>query len=273
MDRERTLEALIERMLSGESLAGPPGAGATPVALRRLEHVFAGFSQARSQPVDDGAIAHAAGEILGTFRLRERIGVGGMGEVWLAERADGAVEQRVAIKFVRDAQARWADRLEHERRLLARLAHPYIARFLDAGRDAGGMPYLVMEYVVGEPVDRWCEAQALDLAGRIDLVFKVCEAVEHAHRQLVVHRDLKPANILVCADGTPRLLDFGIATLIESADDLRMQSESPLLTLAWAAPEQLAGRAVSTATDVHALGLVLFELLCGRLPPARRDGS
>ncbi len=273
MDRERTLGELIERLLSGEGAGMPPGApsgGDGPAALHRLERVFAGFSAVRAEPA---AAAHARGERIGAFRLVERLGAGGMGEVWLAERGDGVVEQRVAVKFVLGAQARWAGRLERECRVLARLAHPYIARFLDAGRDARGMPYFVMEYVQGEPIDRWCEARAPGLAARVDLMLKVCEAVEHAHRQLVVHRDLKPANILVCADGTPRLLDFGIAALLEAPEATRAQSEAPVLTLAYAAPEQLAGAPVSTATDVHALGLVLLKLLAGVLPKARRDGS
>ena len=279
MKREQALQELIDRLVSG---AGPGAQVETDDlsndeagSVAMLERMFTAFAAVREELRDDSTppAGHAAGERVGNFHLRECIGVGGMGEVWLAERGDGAVEQRVAVKFVRGAQVRWIDRLEHERRLLARLAHPYIARFLDAGQDARGMPYLVMDYVEGEPIDRWCDTRALDLAGRIDLVLKVCEAVEHAHRQLVVHRDLKPANILVCADGTPRLLDFGIAMLVETPGAAHLPSESPVLTLAWAAPEQLAGAPVSTATDVHALGLVLLKLVAGSLPKARREGS
>ncbi len=279
MKREQSLGALIDRLISGAGIGNGVETGdldnGEVASIAMLDRMFAAFAAVLEESRESPAarVGRAAGEPVGAFRLRECLGVGGMGEVWLAERCDGVVEQRVAIKFVRGSGLRWVGRFERERRLLARLAHPYIARFIDAGQDAGHVPYLVMEHVDGEPIDVWCERCAAGLAERIGLMLKVCEAVEHAHRQLVVHSDLKPANILVRADGTPGLLDFGIAMLVEAPDAAHLPSGSPVLTLAWAAPEQLAGAPVSTATDVYALGLVLLKLVAGNLPKPRREGS
>lgn len=207
---------------------------------------------------------------LGAFRLVRKLGAGGMGEVWLGERADGQVEQRVAIKRLRMASPLLRQQLLAERRILARLDHPGIAGFIDAGVDAEGQPYLVMEYVEGTDLIDWCDRAELGLAQRLALLIEICEAVEHAHRHLVVHRDLKPGNILVRADGHPRLLDFGIAKLLDAPASGSTQA---LLTPAWAAPEQLREGAVGTATDVYALGLILVRLLTGSLPPARQQGE
>lgn len=283
MNRERALEGLIGRLISGESLAENSADTARLAAVEAscvhaLERVFAGFSALRGdaglQPAEARpVIARTAGDRAGAFRLVEPLGAGGMGEVWLAERCDGAVEQRVAIKYVRLARARLIEQFEREQRVLARLVHPHIARFLDAGRDAQGSPYLVMEYVDGVPIDDYCDRRALDLDARLDLFLRVCDAVEYAHRQLVVHRDLKPANVLVCADGSPKLLDFGVAKLLDASAVAGLETMQPALTLAYAAPEQFRGDAVSTATDVFSLGLLLFRLLAGELPPARRDAT
>jgi serine/threonine-protein kinase len=215
-----------------------------------------------------------AGERVGAWRLVSELGRGGMGTVWLAERADGAFEQRAALKrirggFVSESLAR---RFLFERQLLARLSHPNIARLLDGGLDERGSPYLVLEHVRGTPIDLHCDDRRLSLADRLALFSQVCDAVRHAHSQLVIHRDLKPSNIFVDEDGRVKLLDFGVAKLL--ADDAGTPAAPtlgglPPCTPDYAAPEQLAGGAVTTATDVYSLGVVLWELLAGERP--RRD--
>src|SRR5579884_20979 len=214
------------------------------------------------------AQAHPApGTVCGPWRLLRPLGEGGMGVVWLAERADGEVEQRVAVKFVRsgaDLAGFRADFLE-ERRILASLSHPGIARLLDAGHTAGGSPYLVMEYVEGRTIDE--AARQLDLRELLTVFLQVCDAVSFAHRNLVIHRDLKPSNILIDAEGHPKLLDFGIARILDTAD--RGQTVVRALTPEYASPEQERGEAHSTATDIYSLGAVLYKLLLGRGPHAR----
>ena len=201
------------------------------------------------------------------FRIVRELGRGGMGIVFLAERADGAYDAEVALKLIApggelDPEA--ATRLRLERQILARLNHPNIARLYDGGTTANGAPYLVLEYVDGERLDRWTEARRPSIEQRLALFLKVCDAVEHAHRNLVVHRDLKPGNILVAKDGEPKLLDFGIAkVLAEGASD---ETATRLLTPRYAAPEQIRGEPVTTQTDVYALGVVLYELLTGTSP-------
>jgi serine/threonine protein kinase len=212
------------------------------------------------------------GRRIGAYRLVRLLGRGGMGAVYLAERADEAFRQRVAIKLLpwalATAEAR--HRFQLERQTLARLEHPHIARLLDGGETADGLPYLVMEYVDGEPIDQFCQRQDLDLVRRLQLFREVCGAVAHAHRNLVVHRDLKPGNILVTADGVVKLLDFGIAKLLPGAETdgtlpLTVAGRL-LLTPLFASPEQVRGEPVTTATDVYALGLLLFRLLVGAHP-------
>jgi len=205
-------------------------------------------------------------ERVGPYRLLHELGQGGMGRVFLAERADALYHKRVAIKFLRldlgDLRARFAN----ERRILAALDHPGIAKLLDAGSDARGAPYVVMEYVEGEPITRHCESARLDVRARIGVFLRVLDAVQHAHAQLVVHRDLKPANILVAPDGTPKLLDFGIAKLLESdARELTVTGLAPM-TPEYASPEQVRGDPIGTASDIYALGVLLFELLAGERP-------
>ncbi len=239
--------------------------------LSRLSDVFAALAQVGDTPAPKAAAPASAdgAEVLDVWRLVRHLGSGGMGDVYLAERCDGRVEQQVAIKRVRDARPAAVERLGRELRILARLAHPNIARFLDAGLDARGMPYMVMEYVAGETIDAYCAARRLPLADRLRLLMAVCEAVDHAHRHLVVHRDLKPANVLVDEQGTPKLLDFGIAKLLEDSGPATYTA-NVVMTLVYAAPEQLLGDAVSTATDVYALGLLAHLLLTGELPLARQ---
>ena len=207
---------------------------------------------------------------LGPYKVLRSIGAGGMGEVWLAERDDGEFEQRVAIKQLAYPTPGLLQRFRQERQILAHLEHPNIARLLDGGVDAQGAPYLVMEYVEGVPVTDYARDHALDVPARLQLFLRVCDAVQYAHQNLVVHRDLKPSNIFVTADGTPKLLDFGIAkVLATTGGNAPTQTHARLLSPDYAAPEQFSGAPITTATDVYALGVVLYELLAG-VRPARR---
>jgi serine/threonine-protein kinase len=205
----------------------------------------------------------------GAYRVIRKIGQGGMGEVFLAERSDGEFEQRVAIKQLAYPTPGLLARFRQERRILARLEHPNIARLIDGGVDARGAPYFVMEYVDGVPIDRFADEHGLKLRERLGLFLDACEAIQFAHQHLVVHRDLKPSNILVATDGKPKLLDFGIAKTLADDDSLATRTAARLLTPDYAAPEQLRGDAINTATDVYALGVILYELLSGTRPPAR----
>jgi serine/threonine-protein kinase len=217
------------------------------------------------------------GEQVGPYRLIREIGRGGMGAVWLAERADGGLKRQVALKLPRLAwDARLAERMARERDIGALLEHPHIARLYDAGLDEGGRPYLALEYVDGQPVDAWCRDQALGVPGRLRLFLQIARAVAHAHGRLVVHRDLKPSNVLVTPDGQAHLLDFGIAKLLQESaagGGHLTQERDRILTPHYASPEQLRGEAITVASDVYSLGVLLFELLTGRLPhqPARKS--
>jgi serine/threonine-protein kinase len=210
---------------------------------------------------------------VGCYRLLRELGRGGMSTVYLARRDDEAFEKRVAVKVLRE-DVRSDDllrRFHTERQILADLDHPFIARLLDGGQTAAGRPYLVMEYVEGEPIDAYCDRRGLGVDERVELFRSVCAAVQYAHQNLVVHRDLKPSNVLVTADGTPKLLDFGIAKLLGSdpAGGLRAdvtQTWHRVLTPQYASPEQVKGEPITTASDVYSLGVVLYELLSGRLP-------
>jgi serine/threonine protein kinase len=201
----------------------------------------------------------------GPYRIIRQIGSGGMGVVFLAERCDGELQQKVAIKLLRAGADRpsWRDRFLKERQLLATLNHPSIAHVLDAGHTEDGRPYLVMEYVDGAPIDIY--AASLDLHHQLLLFLRVCEGVSHAHRRLIIHRDLKPSNILVDASGQPKLLDFGIAKLLDESEDTTLTLERRL-TPGYASPEQVCGANQTTATDVYSLGAVFYKMLTGRLP-------
>ena len=207
----------------------------------------------------------APGTRLGPWRIALPIDRGGMGEVYRAERADGQFEQRVAIKLMRADAPQLLARFQAERQIVARLDHPGIARLLDGDVSPDGRPYMVMELVQGQQLMDWCREQACPLERRLELFDAICDAVAYAHRNLVVHRDIKPANVLVGADGRPKLLDFGIARLLDGP--VGNATQESLLTPGYAAPEQLSGGPITTAADVYALGLLLHELLCGR--PAR----
>ena len=217
--------------------------------------------------------ASLAGLALGGYTLDRPIGHGGMGSVWLAHRSDGRFEGQAAVKFLNLALlARGAtERFEREGSFLARLAHPHIACLLDAGVAAGGQPYLLLEYIEGETIDRWCDAKALGVAARIRLFLDVLGAVAHAHSKLILHRDLKPSNILVTHEGQVKLLDFGIAKFLHDEAHPAQATELTQLggrafTPDYAAPEQVQGEDVTTATDVYALGVLLYVLLGGQHP-------
>jgi len=210
------------------------------------------------------------GRQLGSYEIMRELGRGGMGSVFLAERRDEEFEKEVAIKLVRFefAGEEGLEQFRTERQLLAGLEHPYVARLLDGGTTEEGIPYLVMEYVDGAPIAQFCDAQKLSLDERLELFRKVCVAVQYAHRNLIVHRDLKASNILVTSNGTPKLLDFGIAKLLDRTGVSATQTVtlSRRLTPEYASPEQILGGAITTASDVYSLGVLLYELLVGQRP-------
>ena len=211
------------------------------------------------------------GTTINNYRIVSELGRGGSSTVYLAERMDEQYSAQVAIKVVESTHPTIRARVQAERQILANLNHPNIARLLDAGETEDRQPYLIMEYVRGEPLDSYCDREGLNLRARLDLFMQICSAVSFAHQRLVVHRDLKPANILVTDDGTPKLLDFGIAKLLDksgssnpSAALTRMADR--MLTREFASPEQIQGQAVTTTSDVYALGVVLYGLLTGLHP-------
>ncbi|MEO1367734.1 MAG: serine/threonine-protein kinase, partial [Acidobacteriota bacterium] len=223
--------------------------------------------------------ADAALQHIGPYRVLREVGRGGMGTVYLAERDDGHYRQRVAVKVLRRGpeSAEMRLHLKRERQILAALDHPHIAKLLDGGNTADGRPYIVMDFVEGEPLDIHCERRRLTVDERLRLFLDVCSAVRFAHARLVIHRDLKPSNLLVTADGTVKLLDFGIAKLLEAGADetalaLPTELATPtatgwmLLTPEYASPEQVAGQPLTVASDVYALGVLLYELLTGFRP-------
>lgn len=266
---DEALSGLAARIAAGETIdpASVPAELASQPAVQKLLR-FAKVAQSFAGNAGAKPAEPVAPDRIGPWKLLRLLGSGGMGDVWLGERADGTVEHRVAIKRVRGASPAFASRLEAERRILAKLSHPNIARFLDAGVDATGAPWLALDYIDGETLNTWADRTRPSLSERLELFLAICAAVEHAHRHLVVHRDLKPANVLVDADGKPHLLDFGVAKLLDGSG---AELTAAALTPAYAAPEQLRGGEVSTATDVYALGLLLFRLLAGELPPTRRE--
>jgi eukaryotic-like serine/threonine-protein kinase len=223
--------------------------------------------------------ATLAGQTIGAFEVVSQIGQGGMGSVWLARRNDGRFERQVALKFLNIALLgkEGEDRFKREGKILALLAHPHIAELIDAGVTTAGQPYLVLEYVDGGQIDRYCDQRRLDLHARIRLFLQVLDAVAAAHANLIVHRDLKPSNVLVAEDGDVKLLDFGIAKLIEAENSPEHQTAFTIggtaLTPEYAAPEQLKGEAITVSTDVYALGVLLYLLLTGRHPNGEGHNS
>ncbi|MBX3623135.1 MAG: serine/threonine protein kinase [Rhizobacter sp.] len=282
LDVEVTAMRVFEQALdvpAGEREAWLDALELAPAIRRRVEDLLAAeqpsarFLETRVLP--PGAATPVtlpvAGERIGAWRIERPLDAGGMGVVFLARRDDGSYEQQVAIKFVRIADAflsadRRSDllaRFANERRVLARLEHPNIVRILDGGSTDAGVPYLVMEYVDGVALNNWCDRHHLDIAARVELVARVCDGVQAAHRHLIVHRDLKPQNILVGSDGEPRVLDFGIARVAhhhENEGDIA--GGSPY----YMSPEQVKHQPVDRRCDVFSLGVVLYELLTGTRP-------
>ncbi|HEY2346661.1 MAG TPA: serine/threonine-protein kinase [Xanthomonadaceae bacterium] len=214
------------------------------------------------------ATSAAVGQRIGRYRLLRQLGEGGTATVWLAERDDDSFNHKVAVKCLKTglATAESRARFLREQQILAQLQHPHIARLYDAGISSEGVPFIVMEWVDGLSLTRYCDHHLLGIVPRLQLFQKVCAAVAFAHQNLIVHRDLKPGNILVGADGEPKLLDFGIAKLLDDSSEPMTRSGVRMLTPDYAAPEQFSGAPITTATDVYALGIVLYELLCGLRP-------
>ncbi|HEY0778223.1 MAG TPA: serine/threonine-protein kinase [Gemmatirosa sp.] len=253
----------VQRLLAADAAAGARFDGPSVTAAGWAAFLDGDVPPAAAGPPFDGSQ-------LGPYRVGRRVGEGGMGTVYEAVRTDGAFAHRVAVKTVwRGADSTlMTRRLQSERQILASLTHPNIAQLLDGGTTADGLPYLVMEFVAGEPIDVYCDARRLPIPARLDLFRQVCAAVAHAHRALVIHRDLKPSNVFVTGEGTVKLLDFGVAKLLDGAGrpgTLTGAGLSPF-TAAFAAPEQVRGGSVTTAADVYALGALLYLLLTGRTP-------
>jgi tetratricopeptide (TPR) repeat protein/tRNA A-37 threonylcarbamoyl transferase component Bud32 len=260
-DLRREVEALLERYSGAQRFLESPPAAAAAALVREAQATPASWD----------------GRRVGVYRLVRQIGQGGTARVFLAERDDGEFTQRVALKLLRPGHDSEIDqgRFRAERQILASLSHPNIARLLDGGVTEDGLPYLVMELVDGQPIDQYCATHALPIRKRLEMFLTVAEATQYAHRSLVVHRDLKPSNILVTADGHVKLLDFGLAKLLEPSAG---GAAATLTTQRWmtpeyAAPEQVLGEAATTLTDVYQLGVVLYELLTGRLPFGTRQQS
>ena len=256
-----------------------------PEVATALDRLLAGHQRVLAAafldaaPLADEGPPSLAGHTVGAYTLERPLGAGGMGTVWLARRSDGRFEGHVAVKLINLAllDRGGQERFRREGTLLARLSHPHIARLFDAGVTDAGQPFLVLEYVAGIRIDRHAAERRLSLEARLELFLQVAEAVAHAHANLIVHRDLKPSNVLVDADGQVKLLDFGIATLVDpdAANDDRTATltAARALTPEYAAPEQVIGGPVTTATDVYALAVMLYELLVGRHPTGPASGA
>jgi TolB-like protein len=277
MERRAWLDALPEAdrpLLAAlrESLLADDPANATGGTLDRLPRIET------IGALGGGTIDRHAGERVGAYELLRPLGAGGMAEVWLASRADGAFERQVALKIprLRGMPTEMAERFARECRILATLEVPNIARLYDAGVDATGVPYIAMEFVQGEPLVDWCDARKFDIPARIRLFIQVLDAVSYAHRRQILHRDLKPSNILVTEQGEVRLLDFGVARLLQGdaeGTSSVTQSWGRALTPAYASPELLRGEPVDLRSDIYSLGVVLHELLTGVRPGCQPTGA
>jgi len=270
---EATLKQQVEKLLidyqaAGSFLDNP----AAEIQIEEVSHLHPlseeQLATAKSAEAEDPMV----GRRLGAYKLLRRVGQGGMAAVFLAMRADEEYQKEVAVKLVHpglDSQE-VLSRFRSERQTLAGLDHPNIVKLLDGGSAPEGLPFLVMEYVEGSPIDEYCDQHKLSVDERLRLFGDVCDAVQYAHEQLVIHRDLKPSNILVVADGTPKLLDFGIAKVLNPEPSIQgwlaTQTGSRCMTPAYASPEQTRGQSITRQTDVYSLGVVLYELLTGRRP-------
>jgi non-specific serine/threonine protein kinase/serine/threonine-protein kinase len=278
LERWQRVEELFEAALTKEpasrgSFLAEAVAGDADLAKEVLARLAASEEAGKSSSADhtlesrtqSGALP--VGRRIGPYRVLSEIGHGGMGAVYRAIRDDDQYRKQVAIKLVRGGMASdfIIHRFKAERQILANLEHPNIARLIDGGTTEEGWPYFSMEYVEGQPLDQYCNSRDLSIHRRLELFRKVCSAVEYAHQRLVIHRDLKPSNILVTADGTPKLLDFGIAKLLQEESGYGATLTGfPMMTPEYASPEQVKGEAVTTATDVYSLGMVLYKLLARR---------
>jgi eukaryotic-like serine/threonine-protein kinase len=239
---------------------------------REVESLLAASESAADQAEPAPAPDRMIGRRLGAYEILKLIGSGGMAAVYLAIRADDQYRKRVAIKIIHPGLEKEAvcRRFRNERQTLATLDHPNIVKLLDGGSTEEGLPYLVMDYVEGRPIDDYCDRHKLSIEGRLRLFLTICGAVEHAHHNLIIHRDLKPGNILVTAEGIPKLLDFGIAKLLNpaySAENMLLtQTGMHHMTPAYASPEQVRGDTITGASDIYSLGVVLYELLTGHRP-------
>jgi len=282
-ERWRLLETLFYKASDMEVKDRPifldQACAGDPAMRREVEALLASADQTLSYLVEPAAevareitaSAPLTGRLIGPWRIIESIGDGGMGRVYLAHRADEIYEQKVAIKLMRADFGSDHDmmlRFRVERQILAKLNYPNIARLLDGGVSIEGLPYLVMEYVDGVPIDAYCRDHRLSIEARLCLFRTVCGAVEYAHHNMVIHRDIKPANILVTAGGVPKLLDFGIARLLdpEFSGMARTRASQRLMTPEYASPEQVRGDAVTTSADVYSMGVLLYELLAAKRP-------
>lgn len=286
VDEMRLLSSLLDQGMAlpvaqRESWLSALRGEAAPLATTLRELLAKQASQDTADLIGQAHLAAApgpgAGDAVGPYRLLEEIGHGGMGAVWLAERADGHPKRKVALKL---PYLGWApglaERFARESQILAGLEHPHIARLYDAGLDDHGRPYMALEYVEGESIDAYCRARSLPVKARLALLLQVAEAVSFAHSRLVVHRDLKPTNIMVTAHGQVRLLDFGVAKLLESENAVETQLTKlagRALTPDYASPEQILGAPIATTSDVYSLGVVAFELLTGARPYRLKRGT
>src|SRR5690554_1615824 len=276
-DRWQRLSPLLDALLELEPAARARSLASLgeddPALANELEGLLGledGQEDFLSEPVVSQLPLARTDAVIGPYRLERMLGEGGMGQVWLASRADGLYQRRVALKLLRPGLADPGLRLRftRERQILARLEHAHIARLLDAGISADQQPYLALEYVDGEPITDWCRMREPAVDARLRLFLQVCEAVSHAHANLIVHRDLKPSNILVTPLDEVRLLDFGIAKLLDTPDVGAEGTRTGVraFTLHYAAPEQIRGEPVTTMTDVYSMGVVLYEMLSGCKP-------
>ena len=252
------IRAEIESLLSFEA-----------VSADFMSLAITNFSKDFMPEVDETEISFV-GQKIGIYEIIRELGFGGMGAVYLAERADGKFEQKVAIKMLKREfnVKKIRQTFKREKEILSKLNHPNIARLLDAGTTNDGVPYLVMEYIEGLPIDKFCEKKNLSLKPRLKLFNKICEAVSFAHQNLIIHRDLKPSNILVNEKGEPKLLDFGISKLLraENSEEKTLVTAFGAMTPEYASPEQIRGETASTATDIYSLGVVLYKILTDSLP-------
>ena len=228
--------------------------------------------------IENGQADLLIGQMIGHYQISKLIGAGGMGVVYLAERADQQYEKQVAIKLIKrgmdtDSVLR---HFRNERQILANFDHPNIARVLDGGATENGLPYFVMEYVEGLPIDAFCHTHALSIIERLKLFREVCAAVTYAHAHAVIHRDIKPSNILITGDGAPKLLDFGVAKILQpggEGEPFATMTGLRLMTPEYASPEQMRGQTLTTATDVYSLGVVFYHLLTGEKPYHLKTGT